>query len=75
MLPPITACCDSAPPSVEREPVPLEDAGALPELGDAGVPGAALRHRDFQHVLRGGAAGGEARQRGSRNDDPGGQHG
>src|SRR5216684_2763547 len=39
----------------------LEDATALAELGDAGVPGAALRDCDLQRLLRPGAA---ARARG-----------
>src|SRR5262249_6233057 len=40
----------------EVETVLLENAAALPELGDACVPGAALRDRNLQRVLRSGAA-------------------
>ena len=34
----------------------LEDAAALTELGDARVPGAALRDRDLELILRDGEA-------------------
>jgi hypothetical protein len=34
------------------EPVLLEDAAALAEFGDTGVPSAALRDRNFQRFLR-----------------------
>ncbi len=43
----------------------LEDAAALPELGEAGIPGAALRDRNFELVLGlrcGGAEQGAERQ-------------
>ena len=61
MLPPITAWIDSGRLDVEDfeiEPVLLEDAAALAELGDAGVPGAALRNRNLQRLLRPGVAAG-----------------
>jgi len=39
---------------LEIEPVLLENAAALAELGNAGVPGAALRDCDLQCLLRAG---------------------
>src|SRR5262245_19296196 len=52
------------------EPVLLEDAAATAKLGDAGVPGAPLRHRHLEGVLRGGgaAAGGDAAERGGQHE-------
>lgn len=38
---------------LQLEPVLGKDAAALSELGNAGVPGAALRHRHLEHILRG----------------------
>ena len=45
----------------------LEDAAALAEFGDAGVPGAVLRDGDLERVLGGGAAD-RARKREDRKD-------
>jgi hypothetical protein len=48
----------------------LEDAAALAELGNAGVPGALLRDGDFERVLGRGVAD-RARQREDRQDGNG----
>src|SRR5262249_40881019 len=73
MLPPITAWIRAGldVKDLEVEPVLLENAGALAELGDAGVPGAALRDRDFQGLLRPGdaARARDDRKRGKRRDE------
>src|SRR5262249_25971369 len=55
----------------EIEPVLLENAAALAEFGDAGVPRAALRDRDFQVLLRPGDAvrAGDDRERSKRYDE------
>ena len=51
---------------LEIEAVLLEDAAALAELGDAGIPSATLRNRHPQRLLRPGASGraGNYRERG-----------
>jgi hypothetical protein len=59
---------------IEREPVPFEDAGLLPELRNPRVPGAALRHRDLEQLLGRGPVGagtqaGEVRQCRDRHDN------
>ena len=44
----------------------FEDAAALAELGDTGVPGAALRDRDFERVFGGGVRNGPPTRRRGR---------
>jgi len=42
---------------LEREPVFLEYAGALPDLGDRGILVAALTDGEFQRFVSGGGGG------------------
>src|SRR5262249_23480595 len=42
--------------NLEVEPMLLEDAAALTKLGKPGIPGAALRYRDFEEVVSIGTA-------------------
>jgi hypothetical protein len=57
--------------NLEIEPMLLEDAAALAELGDAGVPGTTLRDGDPQRVFRPGALAraGNHRERAKRGSE------
>src|SRR5215471_3002038 len=57
--------------NLELQPMLLEDASAQPELGNAGVPRPALRHRELEHVLRRRGRNRTAEQR-ERQHDPNG---
>ncbi len=51
---------------VDVDAVLLEDAGAVADLGDGGVPCAALRHRHLQGILRPGGRRGRTEERDDR---------
>ena len=73
MLPPIMAWIDSGPAvgveNIEIEAVLLENAGALAEFGDAGVPGALLRDGDLERVVGGGKAAGPGERQEAQEDE------
>ncbi len=62
MLPPISAWIELRPglnvKDIQVQPVLFEDPASLAEVGHSGIPGAALRDRNFEGVFRPGSVAG-----------------